>query len=51
MKQPRNFTVNERKHVSKSIARVEDWTLSKKETDIWLIVHKITGQAKRVLSP
>jgi hypothetical protein len=51
MKQGRKLSVNERKHISKSITRVEDWFISKKETELWTVIHKGTGQAKQILSP
>lgn len=51
MKQPRNLNSSEREHISKSIANPRDWKISKKETDMWLIVHRFTGQVKNVLAP
>lgn len=51
MKQPRNFSANERAYLTKSIANIVDWQISKKENDMWLIVHKFTRQEKRVLAP
>lgn len=51
MKQPRNFTVNERNHISKSIANVRDWQISKKESHMWVIVHRFTGRVREVLAP
>ena len=51
MKQPRNLKVAERKHISKSIANVQDWQISKKQNDMWVIVHRFTGRVREVLAP
>ncbi|WP_445954571.1 DUF6906 family protein [Ureibacillus sp. FSL E2-3493] len=29
----------------------ENWLLSKKTTEFWLIVHKLTGQTKEIPAP
>ncbi len=51
MKRPRNLSVSERIHLSKSIANIQDWQISKKQNDMWLIVHRFTGQFREVLAP
>jgi hypothetical protein len=51
MKRGRKLTVAERNHISKTVSKVENWLLSKKESHMWLIVHKGTGQDRKILAP
>jgi len=51
MKRGRKLTVAERNHVSKTVSKVENWLISKKETDLWVIVHRTTGQDRKILAP
>lgn len=51
MKQPRNLSFYEREHVTKSVGRVEDWQISKKEPYMWLVVHRFTGKTREILAP
>lgn len=51
MKQGRKLTIAVRKHVTKPVGRVADWQISKKETHLWTVVHRITGQLKQILAP
>jgi len=51
MKRGRKLTVAERNHVSKTVSKVENWLISKKETELWVIVHRATGQDRKILAP
>lgn len=51
MKQGRKLSVAERKHISKSVNNASDWLISKKESHMWVIIHRNTEQAKQVLAP
>ena len=41
MKRGRKLTVAERNHVSKNVSKVENW----------LIIHRATGQDRKILAP
>lgn len=51
MKRPRNLSFYERQHITKSVGRVEDWMISKKEPYMWLVVHRYTGKTREILAP
>ncbi len=51
MKNGRKLTVAERNHIKKTVSKVENWLLSKKESHMWLIIHKTTGQDRKILAP
>lgn len=50
MKQPCNLSFYEREHITKSVGRVEDWQISKKEPYMWLIVHRYTRKTGEILA-
>ena len=51
MKRPRNLTVAERQHIEEMGIAAENWLISKKKSDEWLLVHRLTNQTKVVPAP
>ena len=50
MKRGRKLTVAERNHVRENVSKVENWLISKKESNFWLIIHRATGQDRKILA-
>ena len=50
MKNGKKPTVAERKYLQ-SIKLNSDWLISKKTSENWLLVHKLTGQVKEIPAP
>ena len=51
MKNGKRPTVKEHKYLQSLKLSSENWLISKKQADKWLIVHKLTGQAKEIVAP
>jgi len=51
MKRGRKLTVAERSYLEANKFNVADWMISKKESDVWTLVHRYVKQTKQVLAP
>lgn len=51
MKRGRKLTAAEREHVGKTVSKVENWLISKKESHLWVIVHRTTGHDRKIVAP
>ncbi|WP_168171816.1 hypothetical protein [Viridibacillus sp. FSL H7-0596] len=50
-KNGKRLTVAEREHLQALKINSENWLMSKKQSNIWTLVHRNTNQAKQVLAP
>ncbi|BDH62149.1 hypothetical protein MTP04_22790 [Lysinibacillus sp. PLM2] len=51
MKNPKRLTVKEHRYLQSINLNSENWLISKKLTDKWVIVHRFTGQVREILAP
>ena len=51
MKNGKRLTVNEHQYLKSLKLQSENWLISKKQTDKWIIIHKLTGRAKEIVAP
>ena len=51
MKRPRKLTVAERQYIESMKIAAENWMISKRTSDEWLLVHKLAGVTKTVPAP
>ena len=51
MKNPKRLTVKEREHLQSINLISENWMISKRTSDEWLLVHKLTNKTKLVPAP
>lgn len=51
MKNGKRLTRKEKEYVKSFRLNPENWLISKKTTDMWLIVHRETGTARELPSP
>lgn len=47
MKQGKNPTVAERKHIESYKLNSGDWLISKKQSDIWTLIHRYVPNNKK----
>ncbi|WP_205288855.1 DUF6906 family protein [Lysinibacillus fusiformis] len=51
MKQPRNLTRQQKNHIASFRLNPDNWMISKKQLDNWLIVHRLTGSTRIIPAP
>lgn len=51
MKNPKRLTVAERLYLESINLNSDNWLISKKSNDGWLIVHKLTGRSRTIPVP
>ena len=51
MKRPRNLTVAERRYLQSMKIAAENWMISKRTSEEWLLVHKLTDITRTVPAP
>ncbi|MGN7116071.1 DUF6906 family protein [Lysinibacillus odysseyi] len=51
MKRPRKLTVAERQYLQSMKLAAENWLISKKMSDEWVLVHRMTDITKMVPAP
>lgn len=51
MKQPRNLTRQQKMHIASFRLNPDNWMISKKQLDNWLIVHRLTGRTRTIPAP
>lgn len=51
MKRPRKLTVAERQYLQSMKLAAENWLISKKMSDEWVLVHRLTDITKTVPAP
>lgn len=51
MKRPRKLTVAERRYLQSMKIAAENWLISKRTSEEWLLVHKLTDITKTVPAP
>ncbi|MFI2132995.1 DUF6906 family protein [Lysinibacillus fusiformis] len=51
MKRPRNLTRQQKSHKASFRLNPDNWMISKKQFDNWLIVHRLTGRTSIILAP
>lgn len=51
MKNGKRLTVAQRKYLESINFPSEDWLISKKTIEKWVLVHKLTGQVRQILAP
>lgn len=51
MKRPRKLSVAERKYLQSMKIVADNWMISKKTSERWLLVHKFTDITKMVPAP
>lgn len=51
MKQGRNLTVAERKHLQSLGLKYKHWLISKKLLETWELVSRTTGQSRTISAP
>ena len=51
MKNPKRLTVKEREHLQSIYIISENWLISKRTSDEWLLVHRFINKTKLVPAP
>ena len=51
MKNPKRLTVRERRYLQSINLISENWLISKRTSEEWLLVHKLTNKTKLVPAP
>ena len=51
MKRPRKLSVAERQYLQSMKLASENWLISKRTSDEWLLVHRLTNHTKLVPAP
>ncbi|MGE7985556.1 DUF6906 family protein [Lysinibacillus fusiformis] len=51
MKQPRNLTRQQKNYIASFRLNPDNWMISKKQLDNWLIVHRLTGRTRIIPAP
>lgn len=51
MKRPRKLSVAERQYLKSMKLVAENWLISKKMSDEWVLVHKLTDVTRNVPAP
>lgn len=51
MKNGKKLTLAQRKYLDSIGLQSADWLLVKKQTEMWTLSHRYTGQAKEVYAP
>lgn len=51
MKRPRKLTVVERQYLQSMKLAAENWLISKRTSEEWLLVHKLTDVTRTVPAP
>lgn len=51
MKQPRNLTRQQKIYIASFRLNPDNWLISKKLVDKWLIVHRLTGRTRIIPAP
>lgn len=51
MKRPRKLTAAEREYLESMKIAADNWMISKKTSEEWLLVHKLTDITRTVLAP
>lgn len=51
MKNPKRLTVREHQYLQSINLNSENWLISKRTSDEWLLVHRLTNQIKAIPAP
>lgn len=51
MKNGKRLSVREHQYLKSLKLQSENWLISKKGNENWLVIHRITGQAKTIPAP
>lgn len=51
MKNGKKPSVNERKHIQNNRLNSDNWLISKKTSEFWLLIHRNTNTVRKITAP